>query len=59
MRLWHDALLGIRGQAIFVDPLTKVVIVFIAVHAVLDMEARREQYALFYGTLRALRLQHE
>ena len=49
----HFALLGIRGQAIFVDPVTKVVAVFIAAHAALDMAARREQYGLFYGTLRA------
>jgi CubicO group peptidase (beta-lactamase class C family) len=55
----YFALLGIRGQAIFVDPVTKVVVVFIAVHAALDMAARREQYALFYGTLRALRSQHK
>jgi len=55
----YFALLGIRGQAIFVDPVTKVVVVFIAAHAALDMAARREQYALFYGTLRALRSQHK
>lgn len=55
----YFALLGIRGQAIFVDPVTKVVVVFIAVHAALDMAARQEQYALFYGTLRTLRSQHK
>jgi CubicO group peptidase (beta-lactamase class C family) len=53
----YFALLGIRGQAIFVDPVTKAVVVFIAVHAALDMASRREQYALFYGTIRALQSQ--
>jgi CubicO group peptidase (beta-lactamase class C family) len=55
----YFALLGIRGQAIFVDPLTKVVVVFIAAHAALDMASRREQYALFYGTVRALQSQNK
>ena len=55
----YFALLGIRGQAIFVDPMTKVVMVFIAAHAALDMAARREQYALFYGTLRWLKSQNK
>jgi CubicO group peptidase (beta-lactamase class C family) len=55
----YFALLGIRGQAIFVDPVTKVVVVFIAVNAALDFAARREQYALFYGILRSLQLQHK
>jgi CubicO group peptidase (beta-lactamase class C family) len=50
----YFALFGIRGQGIFVDPVMKVVAVFVAAHAALDMEARREQYALFYTTLRAL-----
>jgi CubicO group peptidase (beta-lactamase class C family) len=50
----YFALLGIRGQAIFVDPVTKVVVVFTAVHAALDVASRREQYALFYGAVRAL-----
>jgi hypothetical protein len=36
---------------------TKAVVVFIAVHAALDMASRREQYALFYGTIRALQSQ--
>jgi CubicO group peptidase (beta-lactamase class C family) len=55
----YFALFGIRGQGIFVDPVTKVVAVFVAAHAALDMAARREQYALFYGTIRALRSQNK
>ena len=55
----YFALLGIRGQAIFVDPVTKVVVVFVAAHATRDMLSRREQYALFYGTLRSLRSQQK
>jgi CubicO group peptidase (beta-lactamase class C family) len=51
----YFALFGIRGQGIFVDPVTKVVAVFVAAHAALDMTARREQYGLFYGTLDALK----
>jgi CubicO group peptidase (beta-lactamase class C family) len=50
----YFALLGLRGQGIFVDPLTKVVVVFIAAHAAGELESRSEQYRLFYGTLRAL-----
>jgi CubicO group peptidase (beta-lactamase class C family) len=53
----YFALLGIRRQAIFVDPVTKVVVVFIAANALNDIPARREQYALFYGTLSVLRSQ--
>jgi CubicO group peptidase (beta-lactamase class C family) len=55
----YFALFGIRGQGIFVDPVTKVVVVFVAAHAALDMAARREQYALFYGTIRALQSQNK
>jgi len=55
----YFALLGIRGQAIFVDPETKVVVVFIAAHAALDMASRREQYGLFYGTVRTLQSQNK
>lgn len=50
----YFALFGIRGQGILVDPLTKVVAVFVAAHAAFDMAARREQYALFYTTLHTL-----
>jgi CubicO group peptidase (beta-lactamase class C family) len=53
----YFALFGIRGQGIFIDPVTKVVAVFVAAHAALDMAARREQYGLFYGTLGALQSQ--
>ena len=55
----YFALFGIRGQGIFVDPATKVVVVFVAAHAALDMAARREQYALFYGILSALQSQNK
>jgi CubicO group peptidase (beta-lactamase class C family) len=55
----YFALFGIRGQGIFVDPVSKVVAVFVAAHAALDMAARREQYSLFYGTLGALRSQNK
>jgi CubicO group peptidase (beta-lactamase class C family) len=55
----YFALFGIRGQGIFVDPVTKTVAVFVAAHAALDMAARREQYALFYGTVLALRSQNK
>lgn len=55
----YFALLGVRGQAIFIDPVTKAVVVFIAAHAALDMASRQEQYALFYGTLRALQSQNK
>lgn len=55
----YFALLGIRGQAIFVDPLTKLVVVFVAAHAAADLPSRRDQYVLFYGTLRALQSQQK
>jgi CubicO group peptidase (beta-lactamase class C family) len=46
------AALGLRGQAIFVDPQAKLVAVHTAVYA---MDADRSaQFALFYGTLRSL-----
>jgi CubicO group peptidase (beta-lactamase class C family) len=49
------ALFGVRGQAIFVDPKTKLVIVHTAVHpSPLDSAPRGEQYALFYGALKTL-----
>jgi CubicO group peptidase (beta-lactamase class C family) len=50
------ALLGVRGQAVFVDPMTKLVIVHTAVHAdARDLPARGEQFALFFGALQSLR----
>jgi hypothetical protein len=51
----YFALLGIRGQAVMVDPAAKVVVFFIAANALNDFPARREEYSLFAGTLRALR----
>lgn len=46
------AALGLRGQAIFVDPKSKLVIVHTAVHHVNDLEARGRQFRLFYATLK-------
>jgi CubicO group peptidase (beta-lactamase class C family) len=48
------ALLGIRGQAVFVDPRTKLVVVHTAVHNAGDMAARGRQFQFFYATLRKL-----
>ena len=48
------AALGLRGQAIFVDPQTKLVIVHTAVHRVQDSEPRGRQFRFFYRTLNAL-----
>lgn len=53
----YFALLGLRGQGIVVDPVTKVVAVFIAANAAGDLASRREQFALFSGAIRTLRLQ--
>ena len=50
----YFALLGLRGQAVFVDPVTKVVVVVISADAARDPESRTEQYRLFYGTIRAV-----
>jgi hypothetical protein len=47
------AALGVRGQAIFVDPASKVVIVHTAVYDY-GAETRNAQFALFFGTLRSL-----
>ena len=48
------ALLGVRGQAVMVDPVTKVVVVHTAVHNnPRDGAARRPQFELFYNTLKA------
>jgi CubicO group peptidase (beta-lactamase class C family) len=49
------AALGLRGQAIFVDPRTRLVIVHTAVHRANDSEARGRQFRFFYGTLNALK----
>src|SRR5207249_3994234 len=51
----YFALLGIRGQAIYVDPKSKLVIVHTAVNNLNDFAARGEQYSLFYGTLNFLK----
>lgn len=51
----HFLLLGIRGQSVFVDPYSKLVIVNAAVHAKeLDREALGEQFRFFYRTLKTL-----
>jgi CubicO group peptidase (beta-lactamase class C family) len=48
----YFAALGLRGQAIFVDPRSKIVEVHTAVY---DLDgSRNAQFALFYGTLRSL-----
>jgi CubicO group peptidase (beta-lactamase class C family) len=45
------ALLGVRGQAIFVDPESKIVIVHTAVHAEnRGTTSRYDQFSLFFGT---------
>jgi len=46
------ALLGARGQAIFIDPATKLVIVHTGVYPI--GAPREEQFALFYGALNTL-----
>ena len=48
------ALLGVRGQAVFVDPASKVVVVHTAVHAGARDPSRAEQFSLFYGAVSAL-----
>jgi len=50
------ALFGVRGQAVYVDPNTKLVIVHTAVHArPVDLSARAEQFSLFHGALQSLK----
>jgi CubicO group peptidase (beta-lactamase class C family) len=54
----YFAMLGVRGQAVFVDPETKTVVVHTAVHASpRDLDARSEQFSLFYGVLNSLKPQ--
>ena len=49
------ALLGVRGQGVFVDPATKVVVVHTAVHADSCGGAlRSEQFAFFFGVVNSL-----
>jgi CubicO group peptidase (beta-lactamase class C family) len=51
----YFALLGVRGQAVFVDPVSKVVIVHTAVHgSARDAAPRREQFFMFFDVVRAL-----
>ena len=45
------AALGLHGQAIFVDPETKLVIVHTAVHRAADLPSRSAQFRFFYSTL--------
>jgi CubicO group peptidase (beta-lactamase class C family) len=47
------ALLGLRGQAVFVDPKTKVVVVITAVQDI-QAQQRGEQFGYFYGAVRSL-----
>ncbi|MGH8675831.1 MAG: serine hydrolase domain-containing protein [Burkholderiales bacterium] len=48
------ALLGLRGQGVFVDPKSKVVVVITAVHALPRDPARGEQFGYFFGAVRSL-----
>ena len=49
------ALLGVRGQGVFVDPHTGLVVVHTAVHAGSRDPSRGEQFELFYGLLSSLK----
>jgi len=49
------ALFGVRGQSIFVDPDTKLVIVHTAVHSTFTGAERNDQFGLFFGTLQSLK----
>lgn len=50
------ALLGVRGQAVMVDPRTKTVVVHTAVHGrPANDPLRDEQYALFFGVVNSLK----
>ena len=54
----YFALLGVRGQAVFVDPETRTVVVHTAAHAThRDLASRAEQFSLFYGVLNSLKPQ--
>lgn len=49
------ALLGVRGQAVMVDPVTRTVVVHTAVHGdPRDVAARAPQFEFFFNTLRLL-----
>ena len=47
------ALFGVRGQAVFVDPKTKIVVVMTAVHST-PRPQRGEQFAYFFGAVKSL-----
>ena len=47
------ALFGVRGQAVFVDPKTKIVVVMTAVHTN-PRPQRGEQFAYFFGAVKSL-----
>lgn len=49
------ALFGLRGQSVFVDPDSKLVIVHTAVHSTFTGTERNDQFALFFGTLQSLK----
>jgi len=49
------ALFGVRGQAVFIDPDAKLVIVHTAVFASYDPSLRNDQFGLFFGTLQSLK----
>jgi CubicO group peptidase (beta-lactamase class C family) len=51
----YFALLGARGQGVYVDPKSKIVVVHTAVHGTQRDSARGEQFALFYGVIHSLR----
>jgi CubicO group peptidase (beta-lactamase class C family) len=54
------ALLGVRGQAVMVDPKTKVVVVHTAAHGrPANDPLRSEQYALFFGVVNSLRIKQQ
>ena len=50
------ALFGLRGQAVYVDPVSKLVIVHTAVYGV-DGSERRAQFEYLFGTLKTLSAQ--
>jgi len=52
----YFALLGVRGQGVFVDPETRTVVVHTAVHSTAAGDALRgEQFGIFFGVLNSLK----
>jgi CubicO group peptidase (beta-lactamase class C family) len=50
------AFLGVRGQAVFVEPQARLVVVHTAVHGSMrDLPARSEQFELFFAARKALK----